>query len=68
MSQNKEPQSEPAERIYTATEWSFGYILVMLITALLLLVLVGMLLASPVMGIALAVIGVALAALITLAL
>jgi len=65
MSQNKEPQFEPHERIYTATEWSFGYILVVVITALLLLVLAGMLLANPLIGITLAVIGVALAAFLT---
>jgi hypothetical protein len=48
MQQNKKPQSKPDERIYAATEVPFGYITVMVITALLLVVLLGMmLLATP---------------------
>jgi hypothetical protein len=70
MPQDKQPQSEPDERADAAAEGSFGYLLVMVITALLLVVLLAMLLAiaTPVIGAVLPVIGAALLALYALVL
>jgi Flp pilus assembly protein TadB len=67
MPRNKKPQPEPEGLTSAATHESFGYILVVVITATLLVVLLEMMLPTPVIGAVFSVVGITLVALLALA-